>query len=170
AAAVPVRAGLDREHHPRLDRPAARLVGVRRLVRAGADAVADRVRRLARVAGLRETVADQPVELGEARAGAGEVDGPAVHVEELVEQPLVLGRQLARADVLRVVGPVAVGADPDLEQRRLVRLHGTVAGRGERTDPRPRPDEREAERELDVVALRSLAVDVAEPERGRVAL
>ena len=44
-----------------------------------------------------------------------------------------------------MVAPVAVGADPDLEQRRLVLLHRQVAGRGERLDPRPRPDEREAE-------------------------
>ena len=40
AAALPVAAGLDREHHPLLDRAAAGLVRVRRLVRARADAVA----------------------------------------------------------------------------------------------------------------------------------
>ena len=48
AAAVPVAARLDREHHALFDLAAARLMRVRRLVRARADAVADRVRRLAR--------------------------------------------------------------------------------------------------------------------------
>ena len=46
AAAVPVDAGLDREHHALLELAAAGLVRVRRLVRARADAVADRMRRL----------------------------------------------------------------------------------------------------------------------------
>src|SRR5690349_654251 len=46
AAALPVRAGLDRQDHPLLDRSAACLVGVRRLVGAGPDAVRDRMRRL----------------------------------------------------------------------------------------------------------------------------
>ena len=49
-----------------------------------------------------------------------------------------------------MVAPVAVGADPDLEQRRLVLLHRPVAGRGEGLDAGARPDEREAERELDL--------------------
>src|SRR5438034_8621705 len=64
AAAVPVDARLDREHHPRVDCAAACLVGVRRLMRTGPDAVGDRMRRLARVAGFCETVANEPVELG----------------------------------------------------------------------------------------------------------
>ena len=60
-----------------------------------------------------------------------------------------------------MVAPVAVGADPDLEQRRLVLLDRQVAGRRERLDPGPRPDEREAERELD------LARSSPCPRRGR---
>src|SRR5438105_1860593 len=69
AAAVPVDAGLDREHHPLEDLAAAGLVGIGRLVRAGADAVADRMRRLTRVTRLGDPSADHPVELREARAG-----------------------------------------------------------------------------------------------------
>ena len=65
AAALPVDARLDREHHALADRAGAGLVRVRRLVRARADAVRDRVRRLARVAGLGDAGPDQPVELGE---------------------------------------------------------------------------------------------------------
>ncbi len=71
AAALPVAARLDREHHPLLDLAAAGLVGVGRLVRARADAVADRVGGLAGEARLGDAGADEPVELGEARARAG---------------------------------------------------------------------------------------------------
>ena len=51
AAAVPVDAGLDREDHAGLDRPAAGLVRVRRLVCTRADAVADRMAGLPRITG-----------------------------------------------------------------------------------------------------------------------
>ena len=44
-------------------------------------------------------------------------------------------------EVLRVVAPVAVGADPDLEQRRLALDDGPRRRRGERLDPR-RPTRR----------------------------
>ena len=70
-----------------------------------------------------------------------------------------------------MVAPVAVGADPDLEQRRLVRRHRPVPGRGEGLDPLAGPDEREAERELDQPApAGSLAVDEPLPDRGGLAL
>ena len=49
-----------------------------------------------------------------------------------------------------MVAPVAVGADPDLEQRRLVLLHRAVARRGERADPGAGPDQRVAARVLDL--------------------
>ena len=104
---------------PCLDRAAARLVRVRRLVRARADAVADRMRRLARVAELREPVAHEHVELGHARAGLAVIDRARVDVQQPCLELAVVGAQLADAEELRVVGPVAVGADPDLEQRRL---------------------------------------------------
>src|SRR6476661_4305862 len=94
---------------------------VRRLVRTGADAVTDRVARLAGVARFGETCADALVEFGQARAGGAERDRVVVYAGEHLEQLLVLRRQHARAEVLRVVGPVAVGTDPDLEQRRLIR-------------------------------------------------
>ena len=96
----------------------------------------------------------------------------AVDGEELVEELVVAGVELARADVLRVVGPVAVGADPDLEERRLVLLDREVAGGGEGADPGARPDEREAERELDLAVppARALAVHVALPEGGGLGL
>src|SRR5436305_12977877 len=76
AAPLPVRAGLDREHHSLFDGAAGGLVGVRRLVRARADAVCDRMR------GLVETRVDaagpdQAVERAEAGAGAA-VGHPAL--------------------------------------------------------------------------------------------
>ena len=70
-----------------------------------------------------------------------------------------------------MVAPVAVGADPDLEERRLVFLHAPVPGRGERANARPRPDEREPERQVDeLLPTRPLAVHERLPERRRLAL
>ena len=90
-------------------------------------------------------VAHEPVELGEARARAAVGDRALVDLQQAVLELAVVRAQLAGAEELRVVGPVAVGADPDLEQRRLVGCDRPVARRGERLDPGPRPDEREAE-------------------------
>src|SRR2546425_81778 len=101
---------------------------VRRLVGARADPVADRMRWLAWVAGRGDALADAPVELGEARAGLAERDRVVVDDAELVEQLGVTRGQRPGAEVLRVVGPVAVGAYPDLEQRRLA-LDDRVGGR-----------------------------------------
>src|SRR5205823_5525865 len=77
AAAFPVDAGLDREHHPLPYLAAARLVRVRRLVGARADAVADGVRGLPGITAGRDAGADESVELGQRRAVAGVVDGGA---------------------------------------------------------------------------------------------
>src|SRR5262249_56135673 len=143
---------------------------VGRLVSARPDAVGDRMRRLVE-AGLVDAAADQPVELREARAGPAVVERALVHGEQGVEQLVVTRVERPRTDVLRVVAPVAVRADPDLEQRRLVLLYGPMARSGERPDPRPRPHEREAERELDLaLPAGAFAVDEALPERGRLAL
>src|SRR4029077_17629213 len=111
------------------------------------------------------------VELGEARSGAAMLDRAVVHLDEPALELLVLRRELARAEELRVVAPVAGRADPDLEQRRLVLLHRPVAGGGERPDPRPRPDERVAEREVDLAfPAGALAVHERLPDRGGLAL
>src|SRR5690349_12281608 len=99
------------------------------------------------------------------------VDGGAEDAEEDLEELRVARRQLARAEVLRVVAPVAVRADPDLEERRLVLLDRAVAGRGERADAGARPDERVAAGEVDLALVAgALAVDEAFPERGDLAL
>src|SRR6185503_4113078 len=144
-----------------------RLVGVRRLVGTGSDAVADRMARLALVAGRGDAVADAAVELRQARAGATEPDRVVVDAGQLVEQLRVARRERSGAEVLGVVRPVAVGADPDLEQGRLV-LDDRVGGRRrERLDARSRPDEREGERQLDLaVPAGAFAVDEALPLGG----
>src|SRR5207244_1669231 len=144
---------------------------VGRLVGTCADAVADRVAGLPGIARLCETVPHEAVELGQACAGTAVGDGAVVHVAQPFEQLLVAWVEVAGADVLRVVAPVAVGADPDLEQRRLVLLHGPAARRRERADSRPGPHERVAERELDLAfPPRPLAVHEAFPECRRLAL
>src|SRR5947209_8059605 len=89
AAAVPVRAGLDREHHAFLHRAAAGLVRVRRLVGPRADAVGDRMCRLLRKSSFGDAGADQPIELGETRAGTAVVDRTPVDGEQSIEQLVV---------------------------------------------------------------------------------
>ena len=140
---------------------AARLVRVRRLVGARADTVADRVRRLAREADRVDPGADAPVELRQARARARTSAPPRRRRRAALLELAVAVASDRPDEVLRVVAPVAVGADPDLEQRRLALDDGPVGGRRERPDPGARPDEREAERELD------LALPSRCPRRGR---
>ena len=140
-------------------------------MRAGADAVADRVRGLARVACVVQLFAHLPVELGHRRPGPDVLERAVVHVHERGLQLGVLRLQLAHHEILGVVGPVTVGADPDLEQDGLALDHGQVAGGGEGLDPAARPDERERKRELDLaVVARPLAVHEALPERGDLRL
>src|SRR5439155_6074264 len=169
--AVPVRAGFDREHHALLDRAPSGLVRVRRLVRPRTDTVGDRMRRLLRKPRRRDAGSDQAVELGEARSGTAVVECVPVDAEERVEQLVVAWLERARADVLRMVAPVAIRADPDLEECRLVLLHRPVIVRREGPDSWARPDEREAECELDLpFPARALAVHEALPERRGLAL
>src|SRR5262245_38179570 len=94
-------------------------MGVRRLMRTSADAVRDRVGRLAGEADRLDSFPDAAVELGQARTRPAERDGVLVHAEEPLLELAVLVAELAHDEVLRVVAPVAVGTDPDLEQRRL---------------------------------------------------
>src|SRR5262249_20866846 len=143
----------------------------RRLVRAGADPVADRMGRLAGKAELLDPLPHEPVELRHARARPAVVDRAAVDGQQALLELAVVLAQLADAEQLRVVGPVPVGADPDLEQHRLALDDRPVARRGERLDAAPRPDQREAERELDLaLPARALTVDEALPERSDLAL
>src|SRR5262249_35187404 len=71
----------------------------------------------------------------------------------------------AADEVLRVVGPVAVGADPDLEERRLTLDDRAVRGRREGLDAGTGPDEREPESQLDL-ASPACAFTVYEPLPG----
>ena len=100
---------------------------VRRLVCARAHAVRDRVRRLTGVTGVRDTRANEPVELGQVGSVAAVRDRAVVDGEELLLELDIARVELAGTEVLRVVAPVAVGADPDLEQRRLVLRDRTIA-------------------------------------------
>ena len=129
------------------------------------------MRRLAREAELRDPGADAAVELGQARAGHAERDSRVVDAKQTGLELAIAVGEVAGHEVLRVIAPVAVGADPDLEQRRLA-LDDRTVGRGrERADPAARPDEREAEGELDLPApAGALAVDEAEPLGGRLRL
>src|SRR3954452_21601122 len=170
ATALPVRAGLDREHHSLFAGAAGGLVCVRGLVRARSDAVCDRMRGLVEPR-VDDAGPDQAVELCEAGTWPAVVDCAVVHAQECVEQLVVARLERPWADVFRVVAPVAVRADPDLEQRRFVLLHRTVPCGRERPDAGAGPHERKPEGELDLaLPPRTLAVHEPLPERGRLAL
>src|SRR5206468_1035831 len=96
--------------------------------------------------------AHEPVELRQVSTGAAVGDGALVDAQELSFQLRIARVEVSRAEVLRVVAPVSVGADPDLEERRLVLLNRAVARGGESLDPGPRPDERVAAGVLDLAA------------------
>src|ERR1041385_1113771 len=121
-------------------------------MRAGADSVTDRMTRLSRITRFGKAGAAPPVQLRQGGARPAPVGDGRVHRHQLLFEAPVLVAHFARAEVLRVITPVAVRADPDLEQRRLVLLDGAVGGCRERPNARPRPDERVAERELDLSA------------------
>src|SRR5947208_1549356 len=81
SAPLPVRAGLDREHHSLFDGAAGGLVGERRLVCARADAVCDRMRGLVEPR-VDDAGPDQAVELCEAGTWPAVVDRAVVHAQE----------------------------------------------------------------------------------------
>ena len=115
----------------------AGLVSVRRFVCARADAVADRMARLSRIAHLRPVARASPCP---ARPGCHRPKGTSrctCTPHQVVLELGVSRVELADDQVLRVVAPVAVGADPDLEERRLVLLRRPAPGRGERADAGP---------------------------------
>src|SRR5207237_4727488 len=105
AAAVPVDAGLDREHHALLEGAAARLVWIRRLVRTCADAVTDRMRRLARIADRGEAFPHHAVELGNRADARYAVAGVAVDAQQLLLELVVVGPEIADHGVRHVIGP-----------------------------------------------------------------
>ena len=151
---------------PSADLAAARLVRVGRLVGAGADAVADRVATAGRGSRSRRCPS-RTRRSSSARLAPGAAEGDRVVVdgdEPLPPAPRSAACQLAADEVLRVVGPVAVGADPDLEQRRLALDDRPVGGRRERLDPRARPDsEKPSASSTLPLPAGALAVDEALP-------
>ena len=80
---------------------------------------ADRMRRLAGESERRDALAHAAIQLRQAVARPRELDGVAVDAHQPLLELAVADRELAADEVLRVIGPVPVGAHPDLEQRRL---------------------------------------------------
>ena len=72
-------------------------------------------------------------------------------------------REFARTKVLGQVGPIAVSADPNFHQRRLMLLDRAVAGGGEGCDPLARPDQREGPRHLHLALVADAARRGCEP-------
>src|SRR5580700_477180 len=94
----------------------------------------DRVRRLAFIAGFVDEGADDAINLAERGAIADDTHRFAKNLKQQIEQAIVFGSERARANILGEVGPVAVGADPNFDERWLVFLHGAIAGGGESGD------------------------------------
>src|SRR5262249_1121723 len=124
ASALYIASWLDCKNHAGGDLAASGLVRVRRLLPASSAAAAGRMGRLAREADPRAPLADPSVQLGEARARLCELDRVVVDLHQPSLELPVLHREVTHDEVLRVVGPVPVRADPDLEQRRLALDHG----------------------------------------------
>src|SRR5437016_9727809 len=79
----------------------------------------------------------------ERRAFSNTRDSIGENLQELVEQTVVFPGKPPWTNIFREIGPIAVGADPDLHQRRLILDHRTMAGCREGRDALPRPDHRE---------------------------
>src|SRR5712691_764147 len=127
APAGPVNARLDGQNHALADGAAARLMRIGILVSAGAHSVANGMRWLAGIAAFGDPRTDQAIELRQAGPIDREAHGFFENLEQKIEQALVLGRELAWANVLRKIGPIAVDANPNFEKSRLVLLHRAVA-------------------------------------------
>ena len=133
-------------------------------------AVTDGMRRLSRVSTFGDALPDEAVEFRKRRAVAGEARRLVENFEQQIEELVVLLRELARADVLGQIVPVAVNADPYLKQRGLVLLDGAVAGGGESRNALARPDQREGARHLHLAFVADAAgVDEAFEHRRHVA-
>ena len=94
----------------------------------------------------------------------------AKYLQQLIEQAIVFGSQLSRANILREIGPIAVGANPYFDERRLVLDYWAVACGRERGDSLAGPDEREGARHFDFAFVADAdGVDVAFDHCGHFA-
>src|SRR5271155_776834 len=149
SAAGPVNAGFDRQHHSLFYCACSGLVRIRPFVSAGANAMANGMRRLSGISAFGDAGAYELVEFREAGAVVRETNGTVEDLQQKIEQLVILRLQFAGAGILGEIGPIAVDADPDFEKRRLVFLNRTIAGSGERSDSLARPHQREGARHLD---------------------
>src|SRR5438067_2028790 len=96
-----------------LARPSStsRHVTLRRLVRASANAVADRVRWLPWIPAFGDARANELVQLRQRRAGTRKRNRLVEDAEQQVRKLVVLRREFAGTNVLGEVRPIAVGAD-----------------------------------------------------------
>src|SRR5438270_8652687 len=108
------------------------------------------MRGLSGIACFGQEFARRAVQFSQARPMGTHAHCLFVDMSECFLEPPVLKREVSRAKVLRVVAPVPVRADPDLEERGLVFLDGPITGRGERPNRLSRPNEGVAECEIDL--------------------
>src|SRR6516162_3581363 len=149
APAFPVHAGLDGQNHTGTHGTRSGLMGIRRLVRARAHAVSNRMRWLSRITRRGNPLPQDAINVPERRSFSNTGDAIGENLQELVEQTVVLPGKPPRTNVFREIGPIAVGADPNLHQCRFILDHRTIAGSRESRDALPGPDQRERPRHRD---------------------
>src|SRR2546427_6388346 len=117
---------------------------VGRLMGSRAYAVADGMAGLAWISTLTDASANQAIEFRKTGAVARVSDASLKDLKQKIQQFVILRGQITGARILREIGPVAVDADPDFEECRLIRLNRAVAGRSERGNAFARPDQGES--------------------------
>src|SRR6266849_10804218 len=140
-ATLPVHTRLDGQHHAFANFSGRGPVRIRRLMGACADSVGHGMRRLAAIAGSINPRANHAINLSQWRTGPGAVCCLAEYFQQLVQEAIVLWGETAGAEILGQVGPIAVGADPNLHERRLVFHNRAMARCRERGDALAGPDQ-----------------------------
>src|SRR5579859_61981 len=136
---------------------------VRRFMGACSHSVRNWMRRLTWIPCRINPVANDAIDFCKRSAAPDTTDGIPKYLEQLIEQPIVFGSKAAGAKIFCQVGPVAVGADPDLDKRWFVFDHGTMARGGESGDSTAGPDQRKGTGHFDLAL-------VANADRMNVAL
>src|SRR5579872_2455248 len=146
AAARPINSRLDRQHHPFFNGAFSRLMGIGKLVRPRAHAVTNGMGGLSWVSAVRNPRPNQTIKFGEVSAIPRKRNCLIEHVEQQIQQLVILGGKFAGACVLREVCPISIHTNPNFEQSGLIILNRTISGRCERGNPLARPDEGEGAR------------------------
>src|SRR5215472_4408355 len=160
--AFPVHTRLDGQNHTGTHRTRGSLMRIRRLVRASPHAVSNGMRWLAGITGSRNPLPQDAINIPKRCSFPNARDSFRENRKQLVKQTVVFLGKPPGTNIFREVGPIAVGADPNLDQRWLVLDHRPMAGGRKGCDALPRPNQRERPGHLDFsLVTDAQRVDVA---------